>query len=89
MGYDPISRALLCSPPTGKRKCTEKKRWINLIRRTKISELDKAQTKEATTKDNIPDSETFDDELDMNQTVDSDIFDLEKKIGNRYSQHQY
>ena len=57
--------------------------------RTKTSILDKTQKKEAT-KDNILESKTFDNELDMNETVDSDIFDLEKKIGNRYySQHQY
>ena len=80
MGYDTISRALLCSPPTGKRKCTEEKGWINLIRRTKTSKLDKAQKKEATTKDNSPDSETFDDELDKNETVDFDLFDLEKSL---------
>ena len=64
MGYDTTSRTLLCSPPTGKRKCTEEKGWINLIRRTKASKWDKAQKKEATIKDNIPDSKTFDDELD-------------------------
>ena len=80
MGYDTISRALLYSPPTGKRKCTEEKGWINLIRRTKTSKLDKAQKKEATTKDNSPDSETFDDELDKNETVDFDLFDLEKSL---------
>ena len=70
MGCDTTSRALLCYPSTGKRKCTEEKGWINLIRRTKASKLDKAQKKEATIKDNIPDSETFDDELDKNETVD-------------------
>ena len=64
MGYDTTSRALLCSPLIGKRKCTEEKGWINLIRRTKTSKLEKTQKKEATIKDNIPDSETFDDELD-------------------------
>ena len=64
MGYNTTSRAFLCSPPTGKRKCTEEKGWINLIRRTKASKWDKAQKKEATIKDNIPDSKTFDDELD-------------------------
>ena len=80
MGYDTIRRALLCSSPTGKGKCTEEKGWINLIRRTKTSKLDKAQKKEATTKDNIPDSETFDDELDKNETVDFDLFDLEKSL---------
>ena len=68
MGYDTTGRALLCSPPTGIRKCTEEKGWINLIR-----------TEEAT-KDNIPDSETFDDELKMNETVDSDLFDFKKSL---------
>ena len=80
MGYDTTTRALLCSPPSGKRKCTEEKGWINLIRRTKTSKLDKTQKKEATIKDNIPDSETFDDELDKNETVDFDLFDLEKSL---------
>ena len=80
MGYDTTSRTLLCSPPTGKRKCTEEKGWINLIRRTKTSKRDKAQKKEATIKDNIPDNETFDDELDKNEKVDFDLFDLEKSL---------
>ena len=65
---------MLCSPPTGKRTCTEEKGWVNLIR-TKTSKLDKTQRKEAS-KD-IPDSETFDNELEMNETVDTDLFDLE------------
>ena len=80
MGYNTTSRALLCSPSTGKRKCTEKKGWINLIRRTKSSKLDKNQKKEATVVDNISDSETFDDELDKNETVDIDLFNLEKSL---------
>ena len=79
MGYDTTSRALLCSPPAGKRKCTEEKGWINLIRRTKTSKLDKTQKKEAI-KDNILESETFDNELEMNETVDFDLFDLEKNL---------
>ena len=66
---------MLCSPPTGKRTCTEEKGWVNLIR-TKTSKLDKTQRKEAS-KD-IPDSETFDNELEMNETEDIDLFDLEK-----------
>ena len=78
MGCNTTSRALLCSPPSGKRKCTEKKGWINLIR-TKTSKLDKTQKKEAT-KDNIPGSETFDDELQKNETVDFDLFDLEESL---------
>ena len=80
MGYNTTSRALLCSPSTGKRKCTEKKGWINLIRRTKSSKLDKTQKKEATIVDNISDSETFDDELDKNETVEFDLFNLEKSL---------
>ena len=80
MGYNTTSRALLCSPSTGKRKCTEKKGWINLIRRTKSSKLDKTQKKEATIEDNISDSETFDDELDKNETVEFDLFNLEKSL---------
>ena len=60
MGWG-TTRALLCSPPTGKRTCTEEKGWVNLIR-TKTSKLDKTQRKEAS-KD-IPDSETFDNELE-------------------------
>ena len=93
MGYDTTSRALLCSPPTGKRKCTEEKGWINFIRRVKTSKLDKTQKKEATIKDNIPDTETFDDELDKNETVDIDLFDLEKSlktdiIGNSSARNQ-
>ena len=47
--------------------------------RTKTSNVDKTQTKEAT-KGNIPDTETFDDELEMNETVDFDLFDLEKSL---------
>ena len=78
MGYNTTSRALLCSPPTGKRKCTEKKGWINLLR-TKTSKLGKTQKKEAT-KDNIPGSETFDDELQKNERVDFDLFDLEESL---------
>ena len=78
MGYKTTSRALLCSPPTGKRKCTEKKGWINLLR-TKTSKLGKTQKKEAT-KDNIPGSEAFDDELQKNETVDFDLFDLEESL---------
>ena len=58
MGCNTTSRALLCSPPTGKRQCTKEKGWINLLR-TKTSKLDKTQKKEAI-KDNTP---TFDDEL--------------------------
>ena len=93
MGYDTTSRALLCSPPTGKRKCTEEKGWINFIRRVKTSKLDKTQKKEATIKDNIPDTETFDDELDKNEAVDIDLFDLEKSlktdiIGNSSARNQ-
>ena len=42
---DTANRALLCCPPTGKSKCTEEKGWINLIRRTKTSKLDKTQKK--------------------------------------------
>ena len=80
MRYNTTSRALLCSPSTGKRKCTEKKGWINLIRRTKSSKLDKTQKKEATIVDNISDSETFDDELDKNETVEFDLFNLEKSL---------
>ena len=80
MRYNTTSRALLCSPSTGKRKCTEKKGWINLIRRTKSSKLDKNQKKEATVVDNISDSETFDDELDKNEIVDIDLFNLEKSL---------
>ena len=80
MGYNTTSRALLCSSSTGKRKCTEKKGWINLIRRTKSSKLDKTQKKEATIVDNISDSETFDDELDKNETVEFDLFNLEKSL---------
>ena len=75
MGYNTTSRALLCSLCTGKRKCTKEKGWINLIR-TKPSKLGKIQNKEAT-KDDIP---TFDDELEMNETVDFDLFDLEKGL---------
>ena len=41
--------------------------------------FDKTQTKEAS-KGNIPDTETFDDELEMNETVDFDLFDLEKSL---------
>ena len=78
MGYDTTSRTLLCSPPTGKRKCTEEKGWINLIR-TKTSKPDKTQKKQVT-KDNIPDNETFDNELEMNETVDFDLFDWEKSL---------
>ena len=44
--------------------------------RTKPSKLGKIQNKEAT-KDDIP---TFDDELEMNETVDFDLFDLEKGL---------
>ena len=80
MGYDTTSRALLCSPPTGKRKCTDKKGQINLIRRTKTSKLEKTQKKEATIMDNISDSETFDDKLDKNETVNFDLFNLEKSL---------
>ena len=79
MGYDTISRALLCSPPTGKRKCTEEKGWINLISRTNTSKLDNTQKKEATLKGNIPESETFDDELHKNETVDFDLCDQKEK----------
>ena len=43
--YGTTNRALLCCPPTGKSKCTEEKGWINLIRRTKTSKLDKTQKK--------------------------------------------
>ena len=75
MGYNTTSRALLCFLRTGKRKCTKEKGWINLIR-TKPSKLGKTQNKEAT-KDDIP---TFDDELEMNETVDFDLFDLEKGL---------
>ena len=78
IGSNTTSRALLCSPPTGNRKCTGEIGWINLIR-TKTSKLDKTQKKEAT-EDNIPDSETFDDELEMNETVDFDLPDLEKSL---------
>ena len=53
---------------------------MNLIRRTKTSKLDKTQKKEATIKDNIPDSETFDDKLHKNEAVDFDLFDLEKSL---------
>ena len=53
---------------TLKRKWTEDKGWINLIR-TKISKLDKAQNKEAT-KDSTLYKETFDDELEMYEAVD-------------------
>ena len=47
--------------------------------RTKNSILGKTQKKEAT-KDNILESETFDNELEMNETVDFDLFDLEKNL---------
>ena len=60
------------------KKCTEEEEWINLIR-TKTSILDKTQKKEAT-KDNVLESETFDNELEMNETVDFDLFDLEKNL---------
>ena len=60
------------------RKCTEEKGWINLIG-TKASKLDKTQKNKAT-KDNILDSETFDDELEINETVDLDKFDLRKSL---------
>ena len=67
---------------------SEEEGSINLIR-TNTSILDKTQKKEAT-KDNILERETFDNELEMNETVDFDLFDLEKIFGNRhYSQHQY
>ena len=70
---------MLCSPPTGKRNCTEEKGSINLIRRTKTSKLDKTQKKEAT-KNNISDSKTFEDELDKNETVDFDLRLKRKKL---------
>ena len=79
MGYNTTSRVLLCSPPTGKRKCTEEKGWIDLIRRSKTSKLDKTQKKEATIRENIPDSKTFDDELDKNEIVDFDLFEQKEK----------
>ena len=79
MGSNTTSRVLLCSPPTGKRKCTEEKGWIDLIRRSKTSKLDKTQKKEATIRENIPDSKTFDDELDKNEIVDFDLFDQKEK----------
>ena len=47
--------------------------------RTKTSILDKTQKKEAT-KDNVLESETFDNELEMNETVDFNLFDLEKNL---------
>ena len=56
---------------TLKRKWTEDKGWINLIR-TKISKLDKAQNKEAT-KDSIIYKGTFDDELEMYEAVDRSL----------------
>ena len=45
--------------------------------RTKNSILGKTQKKEAT-KDNILESETFDNDVEMNETVDFDLFYLEK-----------
>ena len=75
MGYNTTSRVLLCSPPTGKRKCTEEKGWIDLIRRSKTSKLDKTPT----IKENVPDSKTFDDELDKNEIVVFDLFDQKEK----------
>ena len=36
MGYNTTSRALLCSPPTEKTKCTEEKGWIDLTRGEKL-----------------------------------------------------
>ena len=75
MGCNVISGALLCSQPSGKRKCTKEKGWINLSS-TKTSKQDETQKKKAT-KDNIP---TFDDELEMNETMDFDLFDLGKSL---------
>ena len=61
------------------KKCTkEEKGWIDLIR-TKTSKLDNTQKNKAT-KDNILYSATFDNELEMNETVVFDLFDLEKKL---------
>ena len=51
-----------------------------MIRRTKTSKLEKTQKKEATIMDNISDSETFDDKLDKNETVNFDLFNLEKSL---------
>ena len=79
MGYNTTSRVLLCSPPTGKRKCIEEKGQIDLIRRSKTSKLDKTQKKEATIKENVADSKTFDDELDKNEIVAFDLFDQKEK----------
>ena len=66
MGYNTTSRVLLCSPPTGKRK-------------SETSKLDKTQKKEATIKENVADSKTFDDELDKNEIVAFDLFDQKEK----------
>ena len=60
------------------KKFSEEEGSINLIR-TNTSILDKTQKKEAT-KDNILERETFDNELEMNETVDFDLFDLEKNL---------
>ena len=50
-----------------------------MIRRSKTSKLDKTQKKEATIKENVADSKTFDDELDKNEIVAFDLFDQKEK----------
>ena len=50
-----------------------------LDQRRKASKLDNTQKKQAVIKDTIPDTETFDDELDKNETAGFDLFDQKEK----------
>ena len=50
-----------------------------LDQRRKASKLDNTQKKEVVIKDTIPGTETFDDELDKNETVGFDLFDQKEK----------
>ena len=50
-----------------------------LDERRKASKLDNTQKKEVVIKDTIPGTETFDDELDKNETVGFDLFEKKKK----------
>ena len=50
-----------------------------LDQRRKASKLDNTQKKEVVIKDTIPGTETFDDELDKNETVGLDLFDQKEK----------
>ena len=93
IGYNSTTRALLCLPPTRKKKCTEEKEWSNIIRK-KISKLDKKLNKEFKPDDKLNNFEIYDVQLEMEETVYFDLSDLEKSleegiINNKYGKNDH